>query len=285
MPIQTEHEIYEQELIQNYIIPIGVAVIVIFISFRVLKIIDFYSAIGLKRPLFNHVYFRPKKLTAQQRLILINNQPFYNKLSKIQQRYYEHRLATFMDKVTFVGKENLIVTEQMRVLISATATMLTFGFRRYLLAIIKTVLIYPKAYYSSINETYHKGETNPKYRAIVFSWEDFERGYSIGNDNLNLGIHEFGHAIHLNAAITKDLSSVMFNRGFNRLTRYLKHNESVRQRLIASKYFRSYAYTNQFEFFAVLLENFIETPSEFKAQFPVLYKNMRDMLNFKFAGY
>ncbi len=30
--------------------------------------------------------------------------------------------------------------------------------------------------------------------------------------------------------------------------------------LIGSKYFRAYAYTNQYEFFAVLLENFIETP-------------------------
>lgn len=285
MFLQTEHEIYELALIHKYVIPIGIALIAMFIGLRLLKLIDFYSAIGLKRPLCNHMYFRLKKLTAAQRFILINNQPFYNKLSKTQQRHFEHRLVHFIDKVTFVGKDNLVVTEKMKVLIAATATMLTFGFRRYLLSIIKTVLMYPKPYYSSINETYHKGETNPKFSAIVFSWEDFERGYSVGNDNLNLGIHEFGHAIHLNAAISKDLSSVLFNRGFDKLTSYLKHNESVRQQLIASKYFRSYAYTNQFEFFAVLLENFIETPKEFKAQFPVLYKTMRDMLNFKFAGY
>ncbi len=285
MFLQTEHDIHELEAIHDYIIPIGVYALVLFIGFRLFKIIDFYSAVVLKRPLLNYMCFRSKKLTTEQRLILINNQPFYKKLSKTQQRHYEHRLATFLDKVTFVGKDDLVLTEQMRVLIASTVTMLTFGFRRYLLSIIKTVLIYPKSYYSSINETYHKGETNPKFRAIVFSWEDFERGYRVGNDNLNLGIHEFGHAIHLNASTSKDLSSLMFNRGFDRLTSYLKHNESVRQQLIASTYFRSYAYTNQFEFFAVLLENFIETPTEFKAQFPVLYENMRNMLNFKFAGY
>lgn len=284
MFLQTKHEIFEQ-LIQQYSIPAGIVLITLFVGYRLVKLVDYYYAISLKKPLGMHVYIRQKKLTAAQRSILVNNQPFYGKLSQKQQGYFEHRLAHFIDKVTFVGKDNLVVTEKMKVLIAATATMLTFGFRHYLLGIIKTVLIYPKAYYSSLNDTYHKGETNPKFRAIVFSWEDFERGYAMGTDNLNLGIHEFGHAIHINAAITKDISSVLFNRGFNALTGYLKHNESVRQQLIASKYFRSYAFTNQFEFFAVLLENFIETPSAFKAQFPLLYRHMRTMLNFKFAGY
>ena len=108
---------------------------------------------------------------------------------------------------------------------------------------------------------------------------------SIGDDNLNLGIHEFGHAIHLNAARKSDVSSLIFNKGFKSLTEYLQNHESVRKDLIASKYFRAYAYTNYFEFFAVLLENFIETPIEFKSQFPQLYSYMQQMLNFKFAGY
>lgn len=285
MSLQTEQEILELELIHNYIIPIGLVVIALFVGYRLLRLLDFYFAIRLRKPLGHHLYFKLKKLTETQRSILVNHLPFYKKLSQKQQQYFEHRVVSFIEKVVFIGKDNLVVNERMKILVAATAIMLTFGFRRYLLSIIKTVLMYPKPFYSQANETYHKGETNPKYGAIVFSWEDFERGYAIGNDNLNLGIHEFGHAIHINAAITKDISSLLFNRGFNRLTSYLKHNEDVRQQLIASKYFRSYAFTNQFEFFAVLLENFIETPSEFKAQFPVLYNHMRDMLNFKFAGY
>lgn len=163
--------------------------------------------------------------------------------------------------------------------------MLTFGFRNYLIEIIETIIIYPKAYYSKINETYHKGETNPKLKTIVFSWEDFKHGYHIGDDNLNLGIHEIGHAIHLNAFNKNDISSFIFNNGFKELTDYLQANEDVRQDLIDSKYFRAYAYTNHFEFFAVLLENFIETPIAFKSQFPELYKYMRQMLNFKVVEY
>ena len=70
-----------------------------------------------------------------------------------------------------------------------------------------------------------------------------------------------------------------------RLNNYLQNHEVVRKKLISSRYFREYAYTNQYEFFAVLLENFIETPLEFKTQFPELYRHMKQMLNFKFAGY
>ncbi len=62
---------------------------------------------------------------------------------------------------------------------------------------------------------YHKGEFNPKIRAMVMSWEDFEKGFRIADDNRNLGIHEFMHAMQLEAKQSKDLDS-------SRLTKYFK---------------------------------------------------------------
>jgi Mlc titration factor MtfA (ptsG expression regulator) len=238
-----------------------------------------------KKPFFRNAMLFKNKLTENQRRYLQHEFSFYNNLNAKQQSIFRHRLATFIKNKKFIGREGVIPNDEMKVLISATAVMLTFGFRKYQIDLFNTILIYPKAYYSKMNETYHKGETNPKLRTIVFSWEDFKKGYHIGDDNLNLGIHEFGHAIHLNAFTDNDISSQIFNQGFDNLTHYLQHHKMVREDLIASKYFREYAYTNHFEFFAVLLENFIETPVEFKNQFPRLYNIMKQMLNFKFAGY
>ena len=285
MLLQTDQEILESELISNYVVPVGVFVIIIFILFRLTKIAKFLLAVSLKKPLVNHFYFKLNKLTPSQLSILRNEFSFYSKLSHKHRMYFEHRVATFINIKQFHSRAGIKPTDEMKVLISATAVMLTFGFRNYLIDLIDTILIYPEAYYSQINKTYHKGETNPQLKTIVFSWADFEHGYKIGDDNLNLGIHEFGHAIHLNASRNNDVSSLVFNRGFKYLTQYLQNHESVRQELIASKYFRAYAYTNHFEFFAVLLENFIETPIVFKSQFPELYKYIRQMLNFNFAGY
>ncbi|MCT4629905.1 zinc-dependent peptidase [Winogradskyella sp.] len=252
---------------------------------RVYFVIEKLYASKNKKPFFLNVVLFKKELSRQQLSILKKEFSFYNNLNEKEQSVFRHRLATFINQKEFIGRDGLFVDDKMVTLISATAVMLTFGFRNYHLDLFDKIIIYPESYYSKINETYHKGETNPQLRAIVFSWEDFKQGYHIGDDNLNLGIHEFGHAIHLNAFSNNDISSEIFKSGFNQLTDYLQHHKVVREDLITSRYFRAYAYTNHFEFFAVLLENFIETPIEFKSNFPELYKHMKQMLNFNFANY
>jgi Mlc titration factor MtfA (ptsG expression regulator) len=69
------------------------------------------------------------------------------------------------------------------------------------------------------------------------------------------------------------------------LRRNTKNNKQVRDKIIASKYFRTYAFENQYEFIAVLVENFIETPHEFKRKFPRIYRKIKRMLNFNFLHY
>lgn len=268
-----------------------VMLVIFFVGLAVVLLSKFYAffesmyASKYKKPFFLNAIVFKKELTKRQLSILSNQFDFYKKLDKSEQMIFRHRLATFIDSKEFIGREGLKIDDEMRTLISATAVMLTFGFRDYCIKLLDKVIIYPKAYYSNLNETYHKGETNPQLKSIVFSWEDFKKGYHIGNDNLNLGIHEFGHAIHLNAFGENDISSEIFRDGFNKLATYLQEHKIVRDNLTKSKYFRAYAYTNQFEFFAVLLENFIETPDEFKNKFPELYRYMKQMLNFNFAGY
>ncbi|MDH7911539.1 zinc-dependent peptidase [Winogradskyella sp. SYSU M77433] len=270
------------ELVLLVIFFVGIATIVLYKTF--LYIEKLYALRRYKPFYINRVVFSDK-LEEAHRSILESDFSFYQNLSKADKTIFRHRLSKFISDKTFTGREGIVPNDEMKILISSTAVMLTFGFRDYLIDLIEHVIIYPKAYYSKINDTLHKGEMNPQLKTIVFSWEDFKHGYKIGDDNLNLGIHEFGHAIHLNAYKGDDISSMIFNIGFENLTTYLQNNEDVRKELIASRYFREYAYTNQFEFFAVLLENFIETPLEFKTQFPELYNYIKQMLNFDFAHY
>ena len=178
-----------------------------------------------------------------------------------------------------------MVTEEMRVLISATAVMLTFGFRDFYIGLISKIVVYPEKFYSNINKEYHKGEFNPKFKALVLSWQDFKAGFGMLDDNLNLGIHEFAHAIHLNSIKERDVSSAIFSDTFKELSLLLAEKENLRKQLMASKYFRKYAYTNQFEFLAVAIEHFFETPEDFKSKFPEVYFKVKQMLNFNISGY
>ncbi|MBC2844469.1 zinc-dependent peptidase [Winogradskyella flava] len=267
------------------LITILLIVLALVILRRFIIYVEQIYALKYKKPFFRNIILVKNQLTDNQLKLLEKEFTFYKNLSDKEQAVFRHRVATFIKNKKFIGRESLVPNDEIRTLISATAVMLTFGFRKYLIDLIEKIIIYPEAYYSTLNDTYHKGEINPQMNAIVFSWKDFQEGYHIGDDNLNLGIHEFGHAIHLNAFSKDDISSLIFQTGFKNLTDYLQQNQAVRQDLIDSKYFRAYAYTNHYEFFAVLLENFIETPNQFRTHFPELYSFVKQMLNFKFARF
>lgn len=261
-----------------------IAFSIIFIYYGI-RTIEIAFVMRKKKPLFIHKYLFLRRLTKKQQSILKQRFSFYKKLNKQQQHYFEHRVASFIKDKDFIGREGLVITDEVKVLVSATAVMLTFGFRDFYIGLINKIFVYPNVFFSNTNKEYHKGEFNPMLRAIVLSWEDFKDGYEINDDNLNLGIHEFAHAIHLNSRKEHDVSSNIFQDSFNELINLLTGNSVLKQKLITYKYFREYAYSNQYEFIAVIIETFIETPQEFRSQFPEVYIKVKQMLNFNFAGY
>ncbi|NQX84873.1 MAG: zinc-dependent peptidase [Flavobacteriaceae bacterium] len=261
---------------------VALFLVIAYFGFRMLEMMYVFKR---RRPLYIHLYLRLNRLSSAQKLILDDHLSFYKKLNRKQQRYFEHRVYKFIEDKDFIGRQGQPINDEVKVLISATAVMLTFGFRDYFIGLIDTILVYPKSYYSNISDGYHKGEFNPQLRALVLSWEDFNHGYDIENDNLNLGVHEFSHAIHLNSLKERDVSSGIFSDGYKELMHLLSKDEELRLRLITTRYFRDYAYTNQYEFIAAIIESFIENPKDIRSQFPMIYKKVKQMLNFNFAGY
>ncbi|OEK07433.1 hypothetical protein A8C32_18415 [Flavivirga aquatica] len=260
-------------------------VLLVILLFFIFKVIERGYVLMYKKPLYNHFYFYLKELNLEQKSILKNQFSFYKRLTKKEKKYFEHRVSLFIEDKEFIGRENVSLTDEVKVLIASTAVMLTFGFRNFYIGFISKIIVYPKVFYSNTNKAFHKGEFNPGLKTLVLSWEDFKLGFHDDKDNLNLGIHEFTHAIHLNSKDKRDVSSIIFNNSFKELSQLLSTNESLRKELIASDYFRAYAFTNQFEFLAVIIENFIETPNDFKAEFPEIYSKVKQMLNFNFACY
>lgn len=270
----------------------GKIVIGIFMAFLLimmlnysLKMVELGYVMRRKKPFFVHIPIFLRKLDSGKKAILRQKFRFYNKLAQKHRRIFEHRVASFIKDKDFIGREGLEVTEEMKVLISSTAVMLTFGFRDFYIGLLERIFIYPGEFYSLAREEYHKGEFNPKLKTLVLSWKDFRKGFENYHDNVNLGIHEFAHAIHLNSLKERDISSTIFSDSFKELTDLLTNKEPLRKALISSKYFREYAFTNQFEFLAVIIETFIESPDELKSQFPEVYSKTKQMLNFDFAGY
>lgn len=139
--------------------------------------------------------------------------------------------------------------------------------RRYLTTTFDKIIIYPTSFYSIITKQYHKGEFNPRFKSIVFSWEDFLLGDIILNDNLNLGIHEFSHALTFHGRKSKDVSARIYYRLFEEIISFMMDTTNA-ERIKQSGYFREYALTNKLEFVAVIMEHFFETPEDLQQQFP-----------------
>ena len=269
----------------NILLGILFTVLGYIILYYCFKMIEMAYVLKYKKPLYHHFYYYLRSLSDNQKIVLKQQFSFYNKLTKKEKRYFEHRVASFILDKDFIGRDGLLISDEVRVLISATAVMLTFGFRDYYIGLISKIVVYPSAFFSNTNQQYHKGEFNPKLAALVLSWEDFKKGFFNEGDNINLGIHELTHAIHINSLKERDVSSTIFSDSFTELFELLNTNESLKLRLLESDYFRRYAFTNQFEFLAVVIENFIETPQTFKNQFPIIYSKVKQMLNFSVAGY
>jgi len=267
----------------NWLAPYAYGIVFLGIFIFLFKIFEHHYNLYFDRPLYRHLLVY-RNLGPKEKSILRNQFSFYNKLSNKHKRQFEHRVATFSKTKDFIGRDGFEIDETQKILISAVGCMLSFGRKNYSYGLIEAVLVYPKEFYSKANDAYHKGEFNPKHKVLAISWPDFEKGYEISNDNLNLGIHEFMHAMQLEAMTGKDPDSARFMKHFKNILRRLS-NQELKDKLDKTRFFRTYAFTNQYEFMAVLAEYFFESPLELKQHFPELYLYKKKMLNFNFGGY
>jgi len=268
----------------------GVVLLIIIVIFSFRALFYFFEMAYVeyinKKLFFNHIYFRKKTLTNSQSSILKKNFKFYQKLSIKHKSYFEHRVFEFIRGKDFIGKD-IEVTDEMKVIISATLVKLTFGLRDYKIKSVERIIFYPEEFYSQTNKAYHKGEFNLGLKALVFSWKDVLRGYAIEDDNLNLAVHEFTHAIHFYymRARRHSTSAAIFLDTFVELSNMLDDDSKLKNKLVESNFLRAYAFTNQFEFLSVIMETFIESPQQFRTEFPSIYSKVKTMLGFSFYDY
>lgn len=212
--------------------------------------------------------------------VISENLAAYNLLSIEQQEKFRKRVSRFRANKQFVFSKKDIDNKKIQLLLCATATLLTMGFRDYRITSVERILIYPSEYFSRITRQNHLGEFNPNLKLLVFSAEHILKGFENATDNLNLGVHEFAHALIFNFKSKYSFNALKFNKGQSQIEKLLQ-DESFLQKVEQTEYFREYGQTNIHEFFAVALENFVETPSDFITDFPELYSIITNMLNFE----
>ncbi len=208
--------------------------------------------------------------------LLKQKNTYFKNLSPDAQEVFVDRLFKFMEDKKFIGREGLVITDEIKVLISAAAIQLTFGLKDYMISHLYAINVFPRIFFSKYLNTNLKG-LNTQSGVLSLSWNDFKEGYAVDDDKVNLGLHELAHALYI------DLDEEgNYDEHFSA---YLEKWEDVAMKdyleLKEKKvtFLREYGGTNMHEFFAVCVEHFFEAPKEFKKKLPHLYNYIVLMLN------
>ena len=218
-----------------------------------------------------------RKLQPDHYAVLSKYAIHYQKLGNPDKRRFERLVAAFIQDKEWRGAR-MHVAEEMKVMISACAAELLFGFPQDLvLRHFETIIIFPDSYRSAKSGRLHQGEVRPQSGVIMISWKDFVHGYAHTRDAHNVGLHEMAHALWFENRIQNGEQDFLHPE---LLQDWIDHADEEIERIREgkSRLLRGYAGTNQAEFFAVAVEYFFERPVEFKQDLPELYTTLCAML-------
>jgi hypothetical protein len=201
---------------------------------------------------------------------------YYNTLSAAYKQRFIDRCLQFISKKEMYGAENFELDNRVKTLIAASAVQLTLGLETWELNYFDDIIVYSSSFDNSLGELKYNGETNLQ-GYIKLSWKSFIRGYEISNDTINLGLHEFTHALRFNG-IKGNEQDYFIENYFNKwLSCACDAFNDIRNK--KETIFRKYGGTNINEFLSVCIEHYFESPQEIKEHYPILYYATGILLN------
>ena len=203
---------------------------------------------------------------------------YYNTLDKKWKSIFISRVIDFVNSKTFVAQKGLEVNNKVKVILSASAVQLTLGLKDWRINYFETIIVFPADFKNHLSGLTLRGETNLS-GFVSLSWKGFIDGYKVTDDNLNLGLHEFTHALRFNGVRGHDTDE-FFNSYFPKWFAYARKAFQDLKRGRES-IFRKYGGVNINEFLSVVVEHFFESPEEFKNELPLLYSATAVLLNQK----
>jgi Mlc titration factor MtfA (ptsG expression regulator) len=172
-----------------------------------------------------------------------------------------------------------------KILVAASAVIPVFKFKEWIYNNLSGVIIYPENFNENLGYADHQTDrmiggligTGRFENQMILSRTALYHGFKNNTDKLNTGIHEFVHLVDKIDGQTNGLPEVFLDKPYILPWMNLMHQEMDAINNDKSD-IRSYAATNQAEFFAVTSEYFFSRPQLMKRKHPEIY----DMLDLCF---
>jgi len=206
-------------------------------------------------------------LSADRKKILQDQFLYYQKLSKSEKKLFEDRIHHFLVNKNFVSND-LEVTEEMKVLISATAIQILFGLDPYYLSSFNTIQLTLEEPKTAVSE---------KDKKVIICWPEFKAGIDNNTDGYNPGLKILSLAFNIEQQLSK-YSAKMFNQHRFKELNQLYKNQAEKYIASGKSKYKDYKQVDRSEYFAVAIEYFFERPEHFYANQPEMYIALAKLL-------
>jgi Mlc titration factor MtfA (ptsG expression regulator) len=198
----------------------------------------------------------------------------FDRLPDALRARFEHDVRIFLaeKRITGVGVE---ATEELRVLVAASAVTLSLGWPDYDWDQLTEVLLYPHDF----DRDYQFGAREISGQAhawgtVILSVPTLQESFADPDDGYHVGLHEFAHVLDLEHTRFDGIPIGLPNA---RVAEWIRIMEKERERLQRGKsVLDPYGADEPAEFLAVAVEAFFETPLAVRERHRELYALLRD---------
>jgi MtfA peptidase len=230
-----------------------------------------------------------KELTSEWMEIIKKNVQFYGFLPPDMKKELHGLINIFLDEKTFEGCEGLELTDEIKITIATQACLLLLGRKSDIYPTLRTILVYPHAYFAPLKQRMEDGSIIEGYQArlgeswsrgqVVLAWDEILQDTNDIHDGHNLVFHEFAHQLDNESGAAEGIPDFDKRSSYIVWARVLtKEYNNLISDIIHHKHplLDQYGATNPAEFFAVTTEYFFERPIELKNLHPELYEQFKN---------
>ncbi|MFY0562753.1 M90 family metallopeptidase [Archangium lansingense] len=202
--------------------------------------------------------------------------PFFRELSpELRQRFLE-QLKLFAWEKEFIGAGGFTITDEVRVVVSATAVRLVVHLDLSYYDRLREVIVYPDAFRIPDRTGVVLGEAK-NWGTVILSWQSVLAGLENPHDGHSTATHEFAHVLDREDGAfdgTPQLRQYSHYRAWASVMgeHFLKLREGRR---LERQVLDDYGGLNEAEFFAVATESFFEKPRQMREKTPELYAELQ----------
>ncbi len=209
---------------------------------------------------------------------LKTNVPFYNRLSPDGKRRFESRVRRFLDEHRFEGVAGQPVTDALRVAVAAGDATLLHARPDFRISNRHTVLLYPDAFDEGYDDTPGGQFDGMAHQqgAVLFTAPSVETAWP-SEDGYNVVLHELAHLLDFDNGIAEGSPSLVAPECHDAWVALVRRR--CRSVKVGRSILRSYAGTNEAEFFACATEFFFERPDPLSLRHPELFEAMCALYN------